>query len=423
MWVLLAVAASAQLADVHRGCVDALLGSGCRNGLTAAACSVCVALHHLDARAAGCTSADLIEFCEDSARSCSGTMLRDSSLNLTEVAWSGPEQRGIYIGAPSLVTLPGGGVLVSSNRFGSGVNFSAPDTGATILRSSGASASVWREVANVSGACDNTLFVLKKTVYLLGPACHLDAVQLARSVDGARWPTADRRIVLQATTGMSYASAPTTVVVANGRVYRAVEVVTKADNTAWGSSLILFAAVPQDEDGRGLLDQPWTASKPLAFGARWPQAAWPPVRWGGEWGAKGWLEGGVVPGPVDATNQSRLTSIYVVLRLDLLSTSVAPSHGVLVRFSHTDNALTFDRILDFPGGHSKFAIRFDSATGLYISLVNNVTAPPEQWMTSETARLARTPLSLSVSKDLIRWTTVSAILWDDTGFAEADSWK
>ena len=371
MWLLFAVAASAQLVELHTGCVGALLGSGCGNGPTAAACSMCVAQH--DSLAAGCTSADLIEFCEGSSwSSCSGAVLRDSSLNLTEVAWSGPEQRGIYIGSPSLVALPGGGVLVSSNRFGSGVNFSAPGTGATIYRSSGASASIWNKVANVEDACDNTLFVLKKTVYLLGPACHLDAVQLARSVDGERWPTADRRIVLRATTGMSYTSAPTTVVVANNRLYRAFEVVTKADNTAWGSSLILFATIPQDEDGRGLLDQPWTASKPLAFGTRWPHAVWPPVRWGGEWGAKGWLEGGVVPGPVDATNQSRLTSIYVVLRLDLLSTSVAPSHAVLVRFNHTDNALTFDRVLDFPGGHSKFAIRFDSATGLYISLCVSV---------------------------------------------------
>ena len=99
----------------------------------------------------------------------------------------------------------------------------------------------------------------------------------------------------------------------------------------------------------------------------------------------------------------------------MLSTSVPPSHAILLRYNHSSNALAFERVLDFPGGHSKFAIRYDSASGLYVSLVNNVTSTPEQWVTSETARLARTPLALSVSADLATWTTIAPILWDDTG--------
>jgi hypothetical protein len=104
-----------------------------------------------------------------------------------------------------------------------------------------------------------------------------------------------------------------------------------------------------------------------------------------------------------------------VLRLDMLSTSVPPSHAILLRYNHSSNALAFERVLDFPGGHSKFAIRYDSASGLYVSLVNNVTSTPDQWLISETARLARTPLALSVSADLVTWTTIAPILWDDTG--------
>ena len=96
-------------------------------------------------------------------------------------------------------------------------------------------------------------------------------------------------------------------------------------------------------------------------------------------------------------------------------TSVPPSHAILLRYNHSSNALAFERVLDFPGGHSKFAIRYDSASGLYVSLVNNVTSTPDQWLISETARLARTPLALSVSADLVTWTTIAPILWDDTG--------
>lgn len=63
-------------------------------------------------------------------------------------------------------------------------------------------------------------------------------------------------------------------------------------------------------------------------------------------------------------------------------------------------------------------------TQLYVSLVNNVTAPPEMWLVSETARLARNHLSLSVSADLTTWTAVAPILWDDTGLAGTpDSWQ
>ena len=115
--------------------------------------------------------------------SCGSTTLRDSALNLTEVAWQ-PEQGGVYIGAPSLVRLPGSGhVLVSSNLFGSGVNFSDPQTGAIIHRSASAGASfspVQLPAPGVLNHCDSTLFVLGTSVYLLGPACRGDVVRLSR---------------------------------------------------------------------------------------------------------------------------------------------------------------------------------------------------------------------------------------------------
>ena len=99
------------------------------------------------------------------------------------MAWQ-PEQGGVYIGAPSLVRLPGSGhVLVSSNLFGSGVNFSDPQTGAALHRSTDSAASfspVQLPAPGVLNHCDSTLFVLGTSVYLLGPACRGDVVRLSR---------------------------------------------------------------------------------------------------------------------------------------------------------------------------------------------------------------------------------------------------
>ena len=115
--------------------------------------------------------------------SCGSTTLRDSALNLTEVAWQ-PEQGGVYIGAPSLVRLPGSGhVLVSSNLFGSGVDFSDPRTGVALHRSTDSAASfspMQLPAPGVLNHCDSTLFVLGTSVYLLGPACRGDVVRLSR---------------------------------------------------------------------------------------------------------------------------------------------------------------------------------------------------------------------------------------------------
>lgn len=53
--------------------------------------------------------------------------------------------------------------------------------------------------------------------------------------------------------------------------------------------------------------------------------------------------------------------IKVVLRLDTLSTSVPPSEAIMLRYDEPTNALEFERVLDFPGGHSKFTIRYPTS--------------------------------------------------------------
>jgi hypothetical protein len=68
--------------------------------------------------------------------------------------------------------------------------------------------------------------------------------------------------------------------------------------------------------------------------------------------------------------------------------------------------------LDFRGGMTKFTIRRDPQTGLYLTLSNNNTDP--------TCPTQRNVLSLHASDDLRHWRHVRTLLTDDTGLAPAD---
>lgn len=275
-------------------------------------------------------------------------------------------------------------------------------------------------------------------------------MQLSEAASGGLdWPLS-QQVAIAAASGVggpkSFANAPTTVAFAAGRVWRAAEVVLNSGvggvriapmqltcvvsfkfsrecfgsthetglllRQAWGASVVVHALA---DPSRSLRAAHWEMSEPVAFAKDWPAAVWPPPGWGGEWGAKGWLEGGAVAG---ADGES----LFVALRMDILSESVPPDKAVLMKHSgSTEGQLVFDSVLEqFPGGHSKFAIRRDTITGLFCSFVDNTTAPGP-WTEArggERARLARNHLALSCSADLhSSWTTVATVLFDDTGLA------
>lgn len=91
-----------------------------------------------------------------------------------------------------------------------------------------------------------------------------------------------------------------------------------------------------------------------------------------------------------------------------------PDYGKALLYSvdmkNPSGAMTFDKIIDFPGNMSKFAIMRDPVDGLYVSLVNRVSLP---W------RGQRNILSLSVSEDMINWRIVHDLInYQDNGWPE-----
>ncbi|MDH7571895.1 MAG: exo-alpha-sialidase, partial [Armatimonadota bacterium] len=116
----------------------------------------------------------------------------------------------------------------------------------------------------------------------------------------------------------------------------------------------------------------------------------------GAGGKSGWLEGNVVRDPAGA--------MWNVLRVHACT---PVGHAALVRVDPETHTLSFNPtsgFVDFPGGMSKFTIRFDPCSRRYWTISNNVTNPanPAQ----------RSVLSLHSSANLRHWQHERTLLQD-----------
>jgi len=119
----------------------------------------------------------------------------------------------------------------------------------------------------------------------------------------------------------------------------------------------------------------------------------------------GWLEGNVVEAPSG--------ELWNILRFN---SAPEVDRAAAVRVLEQGRRISFDPdtgFIHFPGGMTKFTIRRDPETGVYLSLVNNNTDPA--WPSQ------RNVLSLYASDDLLRWRPVTCLLEDDTGLSHEDS--
>ena len=107
-------------------------------------------------------------------------------------------------------------------------------------------------------------------------------------------------------------------------------------------------------------------------------------------------------------------ALFDLLRLVDTNRSVPNTWGnraVLLRYDPPPaNLLRFERVVELPGGHSKFVVRRHAASGLYVTLSNPTLSPA---YTDQ-----RNYLCICSSPDLVTWTAgPRALLEDDTGLA------
>ncbi|MEM6430465.1 MAG: sialidase family protein, partial [Deinococcota bacterium] len=153
-------------------------------------------------------------------------------------------------------------------------------------------------------------------------------------------------------------------------------------------------------DGNLLEAQTWTMSNKLAFDPSWVPADW------GSLENPGWLEGNVVETPSgELWDMLRFNSKPLVDKA-----AIVEIHDEGKRVSFKDNGL-----INFPGGMSKFSIRRDPETNIYLTLTNNNTDP--SWTNQ------RNVLSLYASDDLLSWRHVKTLLEDESGLSYDDSMR
>lgn len=321
-------------------------------------------------------------------------------MRFTELRHQDPRTR-TYLGSPSLVRAPDGALVASHDYFGPGCprNHEAEEHLTSIYRSEDDGAT-WRSVTHIANAYWSTLFTHRGALWLFGVSQQYGSIVIRRSDDGGfTWThPADATSGLLFPGGAyrvdpNYHTAPVPVVVHQGRIWRAFE---DCRGAAWGGGFHALA-VSAPEDADLLLAASWTMSGQLALDHGLVPAG---VQAQPVWG---WLEGNLVVDP-----QGRLVDI---LRLH----SWHQGRAALLTMED-DGRLAFDPatgFIPFPGHQTKFTIRRDPVTGLYLSLVNSRCADPRQ--------AERNELCLSVSRDLRAWRLVRTLLADDQGLSEADS--
>lgn len=287
-----------------------------------------------------------------------------------------PDFDRVYIGSPSIATIPDASYVASHDWFGPGTS-----NNRTAVFGSSNRGKTWRKLADLDGQWWSTLFAHHGVLYIIGTSNVYGNTVLRRSSDGGKtWtePKDEKSGLLLG--GGKYHCAPVPVIVHAGRIWRAME-----DSRAGGGWPRHFRAFVMSAraDTDLLQARNWSYSNRLHFDPAWFQAKRP-----------GWLEGNMIVTPAG--------ELLNVLRFN-------EDHGdraAITYVSPDGKKLTFNPeqgVIAFPGGRSKFTIRYDAKTRRYWSLVNKQTGPPAY----------RNIVALTSSADVRDWKVESIILRHD----------
>ena len=298
-----------------------------------------------------------------------------------------------YLGSPSIAQMPNGDLFVTHDLFGKGAPHDpwGREYMGHIHKSTDGG-KTWALVRELPNAYWSTLFQHDSALFLFGCSAEYGDGVIRRSEDGGRtWTTpvdAKSGLILPGGEGFEppcYHSAPVPVVFHAGRVWRAFENNATRKWPQGFRSVVVSAAIDSDWLDAGN----WTATSELGYSQEWNLPTF------GE-NTGGWLEGNVVA--------DRDGELWNILRCN----STPDANWCACQKIDTQNMrLSFDPqkgFRRFPGGMSKFTIRFDAESDRYWTTSNEVTIPENPTQ--------RNTLILASSPDLTTWER-RCVLLDD----------
>jgi hypothetical protein len=299
---------------------------------------------------------------------------------------------GFYTGSPCIARLPSGRLLASHD-------IAIEEQCLTKVFYSDDDGASWHFATDIHPCKWGKLFVHRDRTYMLavtGKSAE-DLIIFECLDNGFTWtkPTVILCGKLEPEGPGGMHKAPVPVVEHKGRIWTAVERHIPHTERTYTNGVI---SAPADSDLLNAAN--WVATTPfLEFDTSWPN-----LKTGGS--QPKLIEGNVVVMPDGG--------LINLIRYNQKKGIPGSGRAVILKvdIEHPQAPLAFDRVIDFPGSHSKFTINFDARRKCYFSLVNRATI-------TEHAEDQRNILTLTRSCDLIHWECIADIInLQDAGWPE-----
>jgi len=284
---------------------------------------------------------------------------------------------GRYLCSPSLVKLPGGALLASMDVYEGG----GPQNLTLIFRSDDGGQH-WHYVTDLMPCFWGKLFWHRNALYMLGCTTEYGDLVISRSLDEGQTWLAPVHLFPGSRGDVGMHKAPVPVIEHEGKLYTCVEY------GAWKAEYYHSDCMLSiDADADLLNPENWHMTEPVRYDPTWPGAVDGPC--------PGCIEGNAVVSP-----DGKLCDY---LRIDHANANPAYGKAVILEMTDTDAPMKLRRIVDCPvGSNSKFQLRRDPETGVYLAVGSEVVNPA--------APRQRTVLSLCISRDFETWEVVHRLI-------------